>query len=165
MGALVALAQPLGVKGGKLMSKVTLTNISTATVVISVPDLHFRRELMPGRSVALERNEFDELIFDPGVDGLVNQHFLKVDGLEEDERPVVDASPIFSSREIEQMMIKNDITAFAKFIPTAQQAEKDAVVQIAIDNGITNPAFSALIKKYCDVDVISAINMKHQLEE
>ena len=34
-----------------------------------------------------------------------------------------------------------------------------------VDNDITDNAFTALIKKYCGVDVISAINMKHQAEE
>jgi hypothetical protein len=36
---------------------------------------------------------------------------------------------------------------------------------MAIDKGITNSAITALIKKYCNVDVIKAINIKHELEE
>jgi hypothetical protein len=63
------------------------------------------------------------------------------------------------------MFDKNDITGFAKFIPNATESEKDSVVKIAVDKGITSPAFVALIKKYCDVDIINAINMKHQAEE
>jgi len=63
------------------------------------------------------------------------------------------------------MLDKSDITAFAKFIPTATEAEKDSVVQLAVDKGITHSGFVALIKKYCDVDIINAINVKHQSEE
>ena len=63
------------------------------------------------------------------------------------------------------MLEKQDITAFAKFIPNAAPAEKDTVVQLAVDMGITNGGFVTLIKKYCDVDVISAINTKHLVEE
>ena len=63
------------------------------------------------------------------------------------------------------MFDTSDITAFAKFIPTAAQGEKDTVVKLAIEKGITNSAFTALIKKYCGVDVINAISIKHQSEE
>ena len=58
-----------------------------------------------------------------------------------------------------------NITEFAKFIPNAAEAEKETAVKLAIEKGITNSGFTALIKKYCGVDVISAINMKHQAEE
>ena len=58
-----------------------------------------------------------------------------------------------------------DITHFAKFIATATTAEKETVIKLAVDKGITHNGFVTLIKKYCDVDIINAINMKHQAEE
>ena len=63
------------------------------------------------------------------------------------------------------MLDNADVTAFAKFIPHATSAEKESAVQLAVDKGITNGAIVALLKKYCGVDVISAINAKHQAEE
>ena len=63
-------------------------------------------------------------------------------------------------------MIENrDITSFAKYIPVATSAAKDTIVQYVVENNITDNAFTALIKKYCDVDVIQAISVKHQAEE
>lgn len=58
-----------------------------------------------------------------------------------------------------------NITAFARFIPTATTAEKETVVKLAVEKGITNNAFVTLIQKYCNIDIINAINMKHQAEE
>jgi hypothetical protein len=63
------------------------------------------------------------------------------------------------------MLLTNDITNFAKFIPHATAAEKESAVTLAIQHKITNNAIVALIKKYCDVDVINAINVAHDAEE
>lgn len=63
------------------------------------------------------------------------------------------------------MLVNNDVTAFARFIPHATEAEKESVVNLAVAYKITNAGIVALIKKYCDVDVISAIAIKHDAEE
>lgn len=145
-------------------NKVTVTNISSATIVINSPELRIRRELIPGRTIAFSHEDFEQLMFDPGFESLIKDHYLAVNGLEEENAPVVDYEKAFSSSEIERMLDNLDITSFARFIPTAREAERDTVVKLAIEKGITNTAFVTLIKKYCDVDIISAINMKHQVE-
>ena len=145
-------------------NKVTVTNISSATIVINSPELRIRRELIPGRTIAFSHEDFEQLMFDPGFESLIKDHYLAVNGLEEENAPVVDDEKAFSSSEIERMLDNLDITSFARFIPTAREAERDTVVKLAIEKGITNTAFVTLIKKYCDVDIISAINMKHQVE-
>ena len=38
------------------------------------------------------------------------------------------------------------------------------MVKLAVEMDITSPGFTALLKKYCDVDVIQAIAYKHQAE-
>ena len=62
------------------------------------------------------------------------------------------------------MLVNNDVTAFAKFIPNAAPAEKDTIVSLAVDKKITHSGFVGLIKKYCGRDVIELINMRHQEE-
>lgn len=146
------------------MDKISIKNISSATVVISVPELKFRRELIPGRSINVSKEDYDELIFDPGINGLINDHYISIIGAEDDVSENVPEN-VFEKSDLEKILDKQDITAFAKMIPTAKQAEKDTIVQLAIEKGITHPAFVKLIKQYCDVDVISAINRKHQLED
>lgn len=146
------------------MSKITLTNVGTATVSLFFPNIKWSRELTPGRAVPVSQEDYEEMTFDPGFMALVNGHFIKVDGLAEDEQ-VEEVGTVVSATDIATMFDKNDITGFAKFIPNATESEKDSVVKIAVDKGITSPAFVALIKKYCDVDIINAINMKHQAEE
>lgn len=145
------------------MGKITLKNISTATVNI-VSD-KFRRELVPGRTVPISQSIYEDLMFDPGFNNLVSGHYIRIDGVEDDNAVVVNESPIFDVEVIKEMFEKKDYSKFAKFLPNATMAEKDTVVKLAVDNGITDGGFTALIKKYCGVDVISALNIKRQAEE
>jgi len=72
---------------------------------------------------------------------------------------------VVEASEIEKMLVKGDVTAFAKFIPNATEAEKESAVTLAVEHKITNAGIAALIKRYCDVDVIKAIAAKHDAEE
>lgn len=145
------------------MEKIMLKNISTATVYV-VSD-RFRRELVPGRAVPISRAVYDDLMFDPGFINLVEGHYVKITGVEEDKAVIENEQNVFDFEMIAKMFDEKDYVGFAKFIPTATAAEKDSVVEIAVKKGITDNGFTALIKKYCDVDVIAAINHKHLAEE
>lgn len=142
---------------------ITITNISTSKVYLTFPDIHFHRELVKGYAMPVKDEDYQMMTFDPGFQKLVEDHFIRVDGLE-GEVVHVD-TPVYDAAAIKKMLEAGDVTAFAKFIPNAAPAEKEAAVQFAIDLGITNSAITSLLKKYCDVDIISAINTKHQTEE
>lgn len=143
---------------------ITLRNASTSTVSLFVPAIKMNRELIPGRRVPITQEEYEELTFDPGFMALVRGHYIVIEGVEK-EQAVEEVGQVFDQREIERMLLTNDITGFAKFIPHATAAEKESVVTLAIQHKITNNAIVALIKKYCDVDIISAISVAHEAEE
>lgn len=149
------------------MSNLSIKNISSATVILSAPNIRFRRELPPGRIVPLAQDEYEELSFDSGFSALLNGHYIQVLGLEEEKEAIAlnNQISVYSAVDIEKILDDLNITEFAKFLPTAAEAEKETVVKLAVEKGITNSAFTALIKKYCGIDVINAINMKHQAEE
>ena len=147
------------------MDKITIKNISSATIVLVLPELRFRRELVPGRSINVSQEEYDELTFDVGFNSLVEDHYILVTGAEEETKPVMSTSPVYEKSDIENILDTLNVTAFAKMIPTAAKAEKDTIALLAVEKGITHPAFVKLIKQYCDVDVIDAINRKHLLED
>ena len=147
------------------MSKITVKNISSGTVVLAVPEIKFNRILSPGRVVPVSQEEYDDLLFDPGVQTLVRAGYIKFFGVDQGEAIEVKANSIKEKSEIEEMMAKRDIVAFAKYIPNASPAAKEVIVNYAVANNVTDNAFTALIKKYCDVDVINAIAIKRQSEE
>lgn len=143
---------------------IRIKNISTNLVSLYVPNIHFNRELMPGREIPVSQEEYEELIFDTGFMQLVSGHYVKILGVEE-EQAVEVVENVFEASEIEKMLVKGDVTAFAKFIPHATDAEKESAVTLAVEHKITNAGIVALIKKYCDIDVIQAIAAKHDAEE
>ena len=143
---------------------ITLRNASTSTVSLYVPAIKMNRELTPGRRIPVSQEEYEELTFDPGFMALVRGHYIAIEGVSA-ENIVEEVGPVVDQKTIEQMLIKNDVTAFAKFIPNATAAEKESAVNLAIQHKVTNNAIVALIKKYCDIDVINAINVAHAAEE
>ena len=143
---------------------IRIKNVSTSLVSIYLPNIRFNRELMPGREVPISDEDYQEMTFDAGFLALVNGHYIKVLGLEE-EKQVAIVNNVYEASEIEKMLLTGDVTAFAKFIPNATEAEKESAVTLAVQHKITNSGIAALIKKYCDVDLIEAINVKHQSEE
>ena len=143
---------------------IRIKNISTNLVSLYVPNIHFNRELMPGREIPVSQEEYEELTFDTGFMSLVSGHYVKITGVEE-EQAVEVVDDVFEASEIEKMLVNNDVTAFAKFIPHATDAEKESAVTLAVEHKITNSGIVALIKRYCDVDVINAIAAKHDAEE
>ncbi len=143
---------------------IRIKNVSTSLVSLYVPSIRLNRELTPGRAIPVSQEEYEELTFDPGFMALVNGHYIVIEGVSE-EQQVAEVGPVFEASKIQQMLLKNDVTAFAKFIPNATEAEKESAVTLAVEHKITNSGIVALIKKYCDVDVIDAIAKKHDAEE
>lgn len=152
------------------MSKVIVKNISSATVCLSVPELRFSRSLIPGRTIMLTNEEFEELSYDPGMQNLMRAGFIKVTSDEKDakeriENIVEDVATPLDVEALKKVILDRDVTQFAQLMPTATPAMKDTVVKLAVENNITDPGFTALIKKYCGVDVIQAIALAHQAQE
>ena len=143
---------------------ITIKNVSTNLVSLYLPNIRFNRELMPGREIPVTPEEYEEMTFDTGFMSLVNGHYLKVMGIEEEQQVEV-VENVFEASEIEKMLVNGDVTKFAKFIPNATEAEKESAVTLAVEHKITNAGIVALIKKYCGIDVISAIAAKHDAEE
>ena len=143
---------------------ITIKNVSTNLVSLYLPNIRFNRELMPGREIPVTSEEYEEMTFDTGFMSLVNGHYLKVMGIEEEQQVEV-VENVFEASEIEKMLVNGDVTKFAKFIPNATEAEKESAVTLAVEHKITNAGIVALIKKYCGIDVISAIAAKHDAEE
>ena len=149
------------------MGKITLKNVSTATVTIldeNQPD-KFRVVLAPGREVPIKREVYESLMYGSGFNNLINAHFIKINGVADEEAVEIHNEKVYDVATIEGFYKNKDYSGFAKFLPTATLAEKDTAVELAVKNGVTDSGFTALIKKYCGVDVIQANLLKHQAEE
>lgn len=146
---------------------ITLKNISTATVVIAAQEIGFHREFIPGRTIKLEKKEYEDLSFDPGFQALISGGFLKLSGLEADKMPEDAKSGVVAEvDQIKRIFEEKDYAALSKLLKKAPAATKDAVTETAVAMGITDEGFAELLKKYCNgFDVVGAINFKHQASE
>lgn len=143
---------------------IRIKNVSTSIVSLYAPSVKLNRELTPGRVIPVTQEEYEELTFDPGFMALVNGHYIVIEGLSAEEQ-VAEVGPVFDAGKIQTMLLNNDVAAFTKFIPNATEAEKESAVALAVEHKITNASIVGLIKKYCDVDIINAIAVKHDAEE
>ena len=143
---------------------IKIKNVSTSLVSLYVPTIRLIRELIPGRAIPVSQEEYEELTFDAGFMALVNGHYLVIEGVDEGQQ-VSEVGEVFPATEIAKMLKNNDINAFSKFIIKATDSEKESAVTIAVEQKITNAGIVALIKKYCNVDVIDAIAKNHEAEE
>jgi len=143
---------------------IKIKNVSTSLVSLYAPTIKLNRELIPGRSIPVSQEEYEELTFDPGFMALVNGHYIAIEGVEA-EQQVAEVGPVFEASKIQDMLLKNDVAGFARFIVNATEAEKESAITLAVENKITNTGIATLIKKYCDVDIIHAIAVKHDAEE
>ena len=148
------------------MARITLKNISSATVVIGSSNGNIKtRSLAPNRVITLTPEEYEDLMYEPGIQNMIRGGYIKIEGVEEDRAVIETPWNVKEKDEIIKIIDNRDITAFAKYIKVATSAAKDTIVQYVVDNNITDNAFTALIKSYCGVDVIQAISVKHQAEE
>ena len=147
---------------------VSIKNTSNSNVVISVPDLDFRRELVPSRTVSIEKEKFEELAFDPGFQSLIRGGFLTVSGLDEEEASMVEAplGETTTREDVKKIYKAKDYAKFVKLVKNASPAAKEIITQVAVEEKLTDTGFVQLIKQYCDnFDVIGAINFQHQATE
>jgi hypothetical protein len=146
------------------MGKITIKNVCDSWVSIFVPEANFSREIPAGREIPIPDDTYNALTFDQGFMNLVNMHYIQILGVPEEEAILPSSEVVVSKDEISKMLDDLDITTFAKFIPNAAPAEKETVVDLAVEKKITHSGFVNLIKKYCGRDVIDLIHTKH-LEE
>lgn len=145
---------------------IKVKNISNYTVYVVSPDTNTHRKLMPGREIGISQEVYDELSFDIGFEKLVKHGSLRVSGVDKNVAEVIETPFIsLTPEEIRKIFKDKNYTNFTKAVQNASPATKEAMVAIAIEDRITDNAFVALIKKYCDVDVVAAIATQIQAEE
>ena len=108
---------------------IKVKNISSSNVTLICTPLHFRRPLTPSREIALTREVYDELSFDPGFQTLVEIGILKVSGAEEENAAVIESSMTSLSRdEIKKIFEEKNYAEFAKTIQDVSPATKESII-------------------------------------
>lgn len=149
---------------------VKIKNVSSSTVIISIPELSYRRQLAPGRTVAATKEDYDQMIFDSGFAALAKLGYLQISGESAEETAIVkETIPVSGSivdmAEIRKIFEKRDVAALSKIVKEASYATKENIVKLAVEMDVTHNGMVAMIDKYCDTDIITAITRKHEVQK
>ena len=66
--------------------RISVKNISSATIDLILPFINFRRKLDSGRTIYVSEDELYELNNDAGFAAMVREHYIQIEGLEENEK-------------------------------------------------------------------------------
>lgn len=146
------------------MSKVRIKNISTYTVDVVLPNVRYRRDLAPGQIAPLPEDVFEEFNYDPGCRNWVKNGFLKVITEDEEVKSQLAPEPENVDVDVLKVLTEGTVADLNKLLKNSTEVIRDKIVMLAVQNNITDAARCALIKSYCEVDVLTAVANQRAVE-
>lgn len=154
--------------------KVTVKNMSSATVSINIPNLNFTRELK-GEN-AKTNIPFDTLyegLSDPGIMVLFDEGFLYIEdkqdridlGLEFEDESEPQGAKVMDSKSILEILERNEPMEIRTTLENLALEQRKKFAQVAIQNKIYNPGLAKFIMDYTGIDLLEAIQQFKELED
>lgn len=159
-----------------------IKNTSGFSILLSYPNAKARFDLTPNRQVSISEAVFEEMKYDAGTEDLLRYgviQFITEDGqkktLEELLNPTpntenvseiedkTDGKIVLSKEEVIKLLQEGTIAQFTKTVKNASAATLETIGQMAIELSVADGARTELIKKYCGIDVLQALNYKRNL--
>ena len=154
--------------------KVEVVSKVGGTVILSVPDLHFRREFRrKGAKVLVDKDILEEAIFNPGIEALFQSGALYIEDLAVKKELGLEPE---DAKEPENIIVLNDaqIKRYLTVAPTHELKEivekltpesKNELVEYAIANNISDYNKVKILKEATGIDVLNAIKLRHEEKE
>ena len=151
--------------------RVQIKSIVKGTVVLTDPDLHFRREwTKKGQINTIPFGILQDLIYQPGVESMFTDGLLEIVdkkarvelGLEVEG--VAPAKQIMTEAQMLGALVSGP-DAVEKALDTLPEAQVEEFVQLAVEKEITDMAKVDIIKKKTGKDVIALVKFNRQLQE
>lgn len=156
------------------MSKVKVKNLLNHDVVISVPEMRFRREIRPNQVVTIDSEKLDEAMSYVGVENLFRYGYLRVDsdiediGTEVFEDLGIDLEENHNLVSVEELVkiIENGTDAELREILDTSPKERDEVIIAAAlkVDGLTYSKMN-MINKHTGKNIINLRKQQQDLAE
>ena len=104
------------------MAKVKIKNISSYDVLITLPNVRYRRDLRPGQTSDLADDVFEEFNFDPGCRAYVRNGFIKVITEDETIKETLEVAPENVDLDVDDLLKNKPIAEFAQIMKTASDS-------------------------------------------
>ncbi|MDD4876979.1 MAG: hypothetical protein PHQ86_07640 [Dehalococcoidales bacterium] len=153
-------------------TKIPVKNTSNNELLISLPDIRFKRKWPAGATFKIDLSILQEAIYDGGFMTLMNKGILFIDskearvelGLEEEDakEPTI---KVYTGAQILKLLKASPTDEFVAALDSMSNEQRLMVADIAIEQKTTDINKAEAIKKACGVDVVKAIQLKAQNEE
>lgn len=143
------------------MPKVKIQNLSSFKIGINLPNVRFRRDINPKQTTVLPDDVFEDFNYDPGCIAFVRDGFLKVITDDEEIKEQLTRPEAMTSDEVDvaKILTEAPVADLIKVIKNASPALKDLIIAEAVRLNITDEGRCNVIKKFLNVDVLTAIAM------
>ena len=145
------------------MSKVQIKNTSGYRISIILDNVRYRRDLNPGQETVIPEDVFEEFNFDNGCRNYMRNGFLKVITDDVEIKEQLPEIPEDVDMDADDVVTNKSIAEFTAILKNASPAMKEKIVAAAIKNSTMDAPKVALIKNYCNVDVLQALNLQRSM--
>lgn len=146
------------------MGKVKVKNLSTFVIGINLPNVRFRRDLMPKQETALPEDVFEEFNYDPGCQAFIKDGFLQVITEDAELKAQISVKPTAKTSAdvnvkylLTEAPVKDLITVLKS--KDLSPALKDEFIETARELKITDLGRSNALKQYLGFDCLEAVRM------
>lgn len=143
---------------------VSIKNRSAGMCVYSVPELHVRRQLAPGQTIMVPRDEIEKLMYRPGGKEMLT-FFLQVQdtSILTDYNIEVEPEYNMSEKDVIELINNGSIDEFMDVLDFAPAGVIDLIKTYAVSLPMNDANKRIALKKATDFDVDAAI--RHNMED
>ena len=109
------------------MAKVKIKNISSYEILITLPNVRYRRDLRPGQTSDLADDVFEEFNFDPGCRAYVRSGFIKVITEDETVKETVEVAPENADIDVDDLLKNKPVVEFAQIMKIGRASCRERV--------------------------------------
>lgn len=141
------------------MGKMKIKNLSNFRISIDLPNVRFKRDLMPHQESMVPDDVIEDFNYDPGCISLVQDGFLKIisDDEEVKAQAPVTTKKTASDVDVRKIVVDGTPRQLYDLLKNATPALKDLIVETAIKNNVVDPAKRNFIKAVTGVDILNAL--------
>ena len=146
--------------------KISVRNRSNCSVGYSLPELHIRREFVPGEEKRVSFSELEALSFQPGGPRLI-WDYLFIDDQEAIQALQMRVEPEYylNVAKIKELLESGSLDLFKDCLDFAPNGVIDLVKKLAYELPLNDNAKREALKQATGFDVTKALELKRQEEQ
>lgn len=154
-------------------TKIMLTSTVTGSLSVNIPDLRYKRRWeKQGAKKPIDWAVLKEAIYDTGFEYMIKQGMLTIDNEEarielglEDPKTHETEIKVLTEAQMKRMATVMPVNDFKTEIAKLPYEQVMNLTDYMIANDYADVAKAAVLKKAVEIDIIKAIQLKHQNKE